>query len=268
MSNIRVTSCPRLHAIFQELSCWDPVTNRLVVLYILAGGFVTGILAACRASAAAAFIVPDALRSLRRDARARRRAHALCIGTSLPSSCRPRALLYGSQKRGAVFRMWCASGHCRDWRRGGRSVGTFAPAPCSRSPSSFRDVHRTKSCSRRPLDVSKDCRDVPVIDYVSSPVIFVAGRVSARHLECGAHALWPADATGVRLPPELVWITIVGTVGYAIAGWPYMRNCHRFHRYVSLSRFILMAPVSAIYGLRRAIGALAARRGSRSVRIS
>jgi uncharacterized membrane protein YfcA len=60
-----------------------------------------------------------------------------------------------------------------------------------------------------------------------------------------------ATSAGIGVP-----ITIVGTVGYAIAGWPYMAQLPPLSiGFVSLLGFVLMAPVSsytASYGVRLA----------------
>jgi uncharacterized membrane protein YfcA len=60
-----------------------------------------------------------------------------------------------------------------------------------------------------------------------------------------------ATSAGVGVP-----ITIAGTIGYMIAGWPYMAQMPPLTvGYVSLIGFALMAPVSsytASYGVRLA----------------
>jgi uncharacterized membrane protein YfcA len=236
-----------------------------LVLYILAGGFVTGILAGLFGIGGGGIIVPvlyevfgvmhvpDAVRM------------QLCIGTSLAIIVPTTVRSYmAHKKRGAVIpnvvRIWTLPAI------GGVVVGsvaaTFAPAAVFKIAfvvfATFIGTKMLFAGDR--WNVSKELpgRGLLLIygfitGLFSSLVGVSGGAISNAVLTLYGQPMQRAAATssGIGVP-----ITIVGTVGYAIAGWPYMAELPPLSiGYVSLLGFILMAPVSSYmtgYGVRLA----------------
>jgi uncharacterized membrane protein YfcA len=236
-----------------------------LVLSILAGGVVTGILAGLFGIGGGGVIVPvlyevfgvmhvpDTVRM------------QLCIGTSLAIIVPTTVRSYmGHKKRGAVIpnvvRVWTLPAI------GGVVVGsvaaTFAPAAVFKIAfvifAAFIGTKMLFAGDR--WNVSKELPGrglLLVYGFItglfSSLVGVSGGAISNAVLTLYGQPMQRAAATsaGIGVP-----ITIVGTIGYIIAGWPYTAQLPPLSiGYVSLLGFVLMAPVSSYtteYGVRLA----------------
>jgi uncharacterized membrane protein YfcA len=236
-----------------------------LVLCILAGGVVTGILAGLFGIGGGGVIVPvlyevfgvmhvpDTVRM------------QLCIGTSLAIIVPTTVRSYmAHKKRGAVIphvvRIWTLPAII------GVVVGsvaaTFAPAAVFKIAfvifAAFIGTKMLFAGDRWNLGHELPGRGLLAVygfitGLFSSLVGVSGGAISNAVLTLYGQPMQRAAATsaGIGVP-----VTIVGTVGYAIAGWPYMAQLPPLSiGFVSLLGFVLMAPVSsytASYGVRLA----------------
>jgi uncharacterized membrane protein YfcA len=236
-----------------------------LVLCILAGGVVTGVLAGLFGIGGGGVIVPvlyevfgvmhvpDTVRM------------QLCIGTSLAIIVPTTVRSYmAHKKRGAVIpnvvRIWTLPAIA------GVVVGsvaaTFAPAAVFKIAfvifAAFIGTKMLFAGDR--WNVSKELPGrglLLVYGFItglfSSLVGVSGGAISNAVLTLHGQPMQRAAATsaGIGVP-----ITIVGTVGYMIAGWPHVAQLPPLSiGYVSLLGFVLMAPVSSYtteYGVRLA----------------
>jgi uncharacterized membrane protein YfcA len=220
-----------------------------LVLLILAGGFVTGILAGLFGI----IQVPDALRM------------QLCIGTSLAIIVPTTVRSYmGHKKKGAVIpdvvRIWTAPAIV------GVVIGSVTAAYAPGAVFKIAFVVFTAFISTKMLfagdrwnisDRLPGHRLLAVYGLItglaSSLVGVSGGAVSNAVLTMYGQPMQRAVATsaGIGVP-----ITIVGAIGYAIAGWPYIQQLPPLSLgFVSVIGFVLMAPVSSFttaYGVRLA----------------
>jgi uncharacterized membrane protein YfcA len=236
-----------------------------LVLLILAGGFVTGILAGLFGIGGGGIIVPvlyevfgviqvpDALRM------------QLCIGTSLAIIVPTTVRSYmGHKKKGAVIpdvmRIWTAPAIV------GVVIGSVTAAYAPGAVFKIAFVVFTAFISTKMLfagdrwnisDRLPGHRLLAVYGLItglaSSLVGVSGGAVSNAVLTMYGQPMQRAVATsaGIGVP-----ITIVGAIGYAIAGWPYIQQLPPLSLgFVSVIGFVLMAPVSSFttaYGVRLA----------------
>jgi uncharacterized membrane protein YfcA len=236
-----------------------------LVLLILAGGFVTGILAGLFGIGGGGVIVPvlyevfgviqvpDALRM------------QLCIGTSLAIIVPTTVRSYmGHKKKGAVIpdvvRIWTAPAIV------GVVIGSVTAAYAPGAVFKIAFVIFTAFISTKMLfagdrwnisDRLPGRRLLAVYGLItglfSSLVGVSGGAVSNAVLTLYGQPMQRAVATsaGIGVP-----ITIVGAIGYAIAGWPYIQQLPPLSLgFVSVIGFVLMAPVSSFttaYGVRLA----------------
>jgi uncharacterized membrane protein YfcA len=236
-----------------------------LVLLILAGGFVTGILAGLFGIGGGGIIVPvlyevfgviqvpDALRM------------QLCIGTSLAIIVPTTVRSYmGHKKKGAVIpdvmRIWTAPAIV------GVVIGSVTAAYAPGAVFKIAFVVFTAFISTKMLfagdrwnisDRLPGRRLLAVYGLItglaSSLVGVSGGAVSNAVLTMYGQPMQRAVATsaGIGVP-----ITIVGAIGYAIAGWPYIQQLPPLSLgFVSVIGFVLMAPVSSFttaYGVRLA----------------
>jgi uncharacterized protein len=236
-----------------------------LVLCILAGGVITGILAGLFGIGGGGVIVPvlyevfgvmhvpDTVRM------------QLCIGTSLAIIVPTTVRSYmAHKKRGAVIpnvvRIWTLPAII------GVVVGsvaaTFAPAAVFKIAfvifAAFIGTKMLFAGDRWNLGHELPGRGLLAVygfitGLFSSLVGVSGGAISNAVLTLYGQPMQRAAATsaGIGVP-----ITIVGTVGYAIAGWPYVGQLPPLSiGFVSLLGFVLMAPVSsytASYGVRLA----------------
>lgn len=236
-----------------------------LVLLILAGGFVTGILAGLFGIGGGGVIVPvlyevfgvlhvpDALRM------------QLCIGTSLAIIVPTTVRSYmGHKKKGAVIpdvvRIWTAPAIA------GVVIGSVTAAYAPGAVFKIAFVVFTAFISSKMLfagDRWNISDRLPgrllmavygfITGLFSSLVGVSGGAVSNAVLTLYGQPMQRAVATsaGIGVP-----ITIVGAIGYAIAGWPYIQQLPPLSLgFVSVIGFVLMAPVSSFttaYGVRLA----------------
>jgi uncharacterized membrane protein YfcA len=236
-----------------------------LVLLILAGGFVTGILAGLFGIGGGGVIVPvlyevfgvlhvpDALRM------------QLCIGTSLAIIVPTTVRSYmGHKKKGAVIpgvvRIWTAPAIT------GVIIGSVTAAFAPGAVFKIAFVVFTAFISSKMLfagdrwNISDRLPGRPLLavygfitGLFSSLVGVSGGAVSNAVLTLYGQPMQRAVATsaGIGVP-----ITIVGAIGYAIAGWPYIQQLPpQSLGFVSVIGFVLMAPVSSFttaYGVRLA----------------
>ncbi|MFZ0845378.1 MAG: sulfite exporter TauE/SafE family protein [Pseudolabrys sp.] len=226
-----------------------------LVLCILAGGVVTGILAGLFGIGGGGVIVPvlyevfgvmhvpDSVRM------------QLCIGTSLAIIVPTTVRSYmAHKKRGAVIpnvvRIWTLPAIAGVVV--GSAVATFAPAALFKIAfvvfAAFIGVKMLFAGDRWNVGKELPGRGLLLIygfitGLFSSLVGVSGGAISNAVLTLYGQPMQRAAATsaGIGVP-----ITIVGTVGYAIAGWPYTAQLPPLSiGYVSLLGFVLMAPVSS-----------------------
>ena len=236
-----------------------------LVLLILAGGVVTGILAGLFGIGGGGVIVPvlyevfgvihvpDALRM------------QLCIGTSLaiivPTTVRSYV---GHKKRGAVIpqvlRIWTLPAIVGVLI--GSVTASFAPGAVFKIAfvmfTAFISAKMLFAGDRWNLGDKLPGRALMsvyglVTGLFSSLVGVSGGAVSNAVLTMYGQPMQRAVATsaGIGVP-----ITVVGAVGYAIAGWPHIHELPPLSfGFVSVIGFVLMAPVSSYmtgYGVRLA----------------
>ena len=236
-----------------------------LVLLILAGGVVTGILAGLFGIGGGGVIVPvlyevfgvihvpDALRM------------QLCIGTSLAIIVPTTVRSYlGHKKRGAVIpqvvRIWTVPAII------GVLIGSVTASFAPGAVFKIAFVVFTAFISTKMLfagdrwNVGSELPGRPLMavyglitGLFSSLVGVSGGAVSNAVLTMYGQPMQRAVATsaGIGVP-----ITIVGAIGYAIAGWPYISQLPPLSLgFVSVIGFVLMAPVSSFttgYGVRLA----------------
>ena len=236
-----------------------------LVLLILIGGVVTGILAGLFGIGGGGVIVPvlyevfgvihvpDALRM------------QLCIGTSLAIIVPTTVRSYlGHKKRGAVIpqvvRVWTVPAII------GVLIGSVTASFAPGAVFKIAFVVFTAFISTKMLfagdrwNVGSELPGRPLMavyglitGLFSSLVGVSGGAVSNAVLTMYGQPMQRAVATsaGVGVP-----ITVVGAIGYAIAGWPHMQELPPLSfGFVSVIGFVLMAPVSSYttgYGVRLA----------------
>jgi len=236
-----------------------------LVLLILAGGVVTGILAGLFGIGGGGVIVPvlyevfgvihvpDALRM------------QLCIGTSLAIIVPTTVRSYmGHKKRGAVIpqvvRVWTLPAIIGVLI--GSVTASFAPGAVFKIAfvmfTAFISTKMLFAGDRWNLGSELPGRALMsiyglVTGLFSSLVGVSGGAVSNAVLTMYGQPMQRAVATsaGIGVP-----ITVVGAVGYAVAGWPHIHELPPLSfGFVSVIGFALMAPVSSYttgYGVRLA----------------
>lgn len=237
----------------------------LLALWIVGAGVLVGILAGLFGIGGGAIIVPvlyEVFRALDVPEDVRMQ---MCIGTSLaiivPTTVRSYIV---HKKKGAVIpqvvRIWAVPAVV------GVAIGsvaaTFAPAPVFKIAfvifAGFFAVRMLFGADRWNLGNELPGRPMLTLygfitGLFSSLVGVSGGAVSTSVLTMYGRPMQQAVATsaGVGVP-----ITIAGTIGYMLAGWPHMAQLPPLSvGFVSLVGFVLMAPVSsytASYGVRLA----------------
>src|SRR5499427_9629393 len=237
----------------------------LLALWIMAAGVLVGILAGLFGIGGGAVIVPvlyEVFRVLGVPEDVRIQA---CIGTSLaiivPTTIRS---YIAHKKKGAVIpqvvRVWALPAVLGVAT--GSVIAQYAPAPLFKI---VFVVFATLIALRMLLgtehwNLGNELPGRPLLTFygfltglISSLVGVSGGSVSNAVLTFYGRSMQQAVGTsaGVGVP-----ITIAGTIGYMIAGWPYMARLPPLSvGYVSLIGFVLMAPVSSYttsYGVRLA----------------
>jgi uncharacterized membrane protein YfcA len=236
-----------------------------LVVLILVAGVVSGLLAGLFGIGGGGVIVPvlyevfgvlhvtDALRM------------QLCIGTSLaiivPTTLRSYIT---HKKKGAelaqVIRSWVVPAIAGVIV--GSAIASFAPSAVFKivfvSFTAFISVKMLFAGDRWNVSDTLPGRGLLwaygfVVGLVSSLVGTSGGAVSNAILTMHGQPMQRAAATsaGIGVP-----ITIVGAIGYAIAGWPHMQDLPPLSLgYISVIGFVLMAPVASFiapYGARLA----------------
>ncbi len=236
-----------------------------LVLLILAGGAVTGVLAGLFGIGGGGIIVPVlyevfGVLHVSDDVRMQ-----LCIGTSLAIIVPTSVSSYlNHKKKGApvpgVIRAWLVPATA------GVVVGAVAAAFAPGAVFKIAFVFFTTFISAKMLfagDRWNLSDKLPgrallsfygfVLGLVSSLIGVSGGSVSNLMLTMYGQPMQRAVATsaGIGVP-----ITIVGALGYVIAGWPHMAQLPPFSLgFISVIGFVLMAPVSSYattYGVRLA----------------
>ena len=237
----------------------------LLALWILGGGIIVGILAGLFGIGGGAVIVPvlyEVFRALDVPEEVRMQ---LCIGTSLAIIVPTTVRSYiAHKKKGAVIpdvvRIWTVPAVV------GVAIGsvtaTYAPSAVFKIAfvvfASFISARMLFGADR--LNLGSELPGRPLLRFYgfitglfSSLVGVSGGAVSNAVLTLYGQSMQRAVATssGIGVP-----ITIAGTIGYMLAGWPHMAQLPPLSiGFVSLLGFALMAPVSsytASYGVRLA----------------
>jgi uncharacterized protein len=237
----------------------------LLALWILGGGIIVGILAGLFGIGGGAVIVPvlyEVFRVLDVPEEVRMQ---LCIGTSLAIIVPTTVRSYiAHKKKGAVIpdvvRIWTVPAVV------GVAIGsvtaTYAPSAVFKIAfvvfASFISAGMLFGADR--LNLGSELPGRPLLRFYgfitglfSSLVGVSGGAVSNAVLTLYGQSMQRAVATssGIGVP-----ITIAGTIGYMLAGWPHMAQLPPLSiGFVSLLGFALMAPVSsytASYGVRLA----------------
>jgi uncharacterized protein len=237
----------------------------LLALWILGGGILVGILAGLFGIGGGAVIVPvlyEVFRALDVPEEVRMQ---LCIGTSLAIIVPTTVRSYiAHKKKGAVIpdvvRIWTVPAVV------GVAIGsvtaTYAPSAVFKIAfvvfASFISARMLFGADR--LNLGSELPGRPLLRFYgfitglfSSLVGVSGGAVSNAVLTLYGQSMQRAVATssGIGVP-----ITIAGTIGYMLAGWPHMAQLPPLSiGFVSLLGFALMAPVSsytASYGVRLA----------------
>ena len=242
-------------------------TGELVMLafWIAGAGILVGILAGLFGIGGGAIIVPvlyEVFRALNVPEEVRMQ---MCIGTSLAIIVPTTVRSYiAHKKKGAVIpqvvRIWALPAVV------GVAIGSvtasYAPAPVFKIAfvifASFIAVRMLFGADR--WNLGNELPGRPMLTFYgfitglfSSLVGVSGGAVSNAVLTLYGRTMQQAVATsaGVGVP-----ITIAGTFGYMLAGWPHMAQLPPLSiGFVSLVGFALMAPVSsftASYGVRLA----------------
>jgi len=237
----------------------------MLALWIAGAGLVVGVLAGLFGIGGGAVIVPvlyEVFRALDVPEDLRMQ---MCIGTSiaiiLPTTIRSYS---GHKKKGAVIadvvRLWALPAVLGVAI--GSVIATYAPASVFKIAfvvfAAFIATRMLLGADRLSLGTELPGRALLsvfgfVTGLVSSLVGVSGGAVANAVLTLYGRPMHQAVATaaGVGVP-----ITIAGTIGYMLAGWPHQAQLPPLSiGFVSLIGFALMAPVSsytASYGVRLA----------------
>ncbi len=237
----------------------------LLALWIVGAGILVGILAGLFGIGGGAVIVPvlyEVFRALNVPEGIRMQ---LCIGTSLAIIVPTTVRSYlAHKKKGAVIpevvHIWAVPAVIGVAL--GSVIAHYAPAQLFKIVfvifATLIALRMLFGTDRWHLGTALPVR--PILTFygfltgiISSLVGVSGGSVSNAVLTFYGRSMQQAVATsaGVGVP-----ITIAGTVGYMLAGWPYMAQTPPLSiGFVSLIGFVLMAPVSsyaASYGVRLA----------------
>jgi len=236
-----------------------------LVALIVVGGALVGVLAGLFGIGGGAIIIPVlyeifGVLGVSEDLRMQ-----LCIGTSLaiivPTTIRS---YLAHKKKGAgipeVVRVWTLPAICGVGI--GATIAAFAPAAVFKIAFTFfaglisirmlAGSDRWTVSEELPGRGALACFGL-LTGLVSSLVGVSGGSISVAVLTLYGRTMQQAVATsaGIGVP-----ITIAGTIGYAIAGWPHMARLPVLSLgFVSLIGFVLIAPISiytASYGVRLA----------------
>jgi len=237
----------------------------LLAGWIAGAGILVGILAGLFGIGGGAIIVPVLYEVFRVLGVPEELRMQLCIGTSfsiiVPTTVRS---YIGHRKKGAglpqVVRVWALPAVAGVAL--GALIAAYAPAPVFKITfvifASFVAVRMLFGTERWNLGSELPARGLLasygfIIGLVASLVGISGGSVSNTILTLYGRPMKQAVATSAGLG---VPITIVGAVGYMLAGWPHMAQLPPLSiGFVSLVGFVLMAPVSsymATYGVRLA----------------
>lgn len=237
----------------------------LLVLWIAGAGILVGVLAGLFGIGGGAIIVPvlyEVFRALHVPEDVRMQ---MCIGTSLAIIVPTTVRSYiGHRKKGAVIpqivRIWTVPAVLGVAI--GSVVATSAPAPVFKIAfvifATFISARMLFGSDRLSLGTELPGRALLrlygfVTGLFSSLVGVSGGAVSNAVLTLYGQSMQRAVATsaGVGVP-----ITVAGTIGYMLAGWPHRAQLPPMSiGFVSLIGLVLMAPVSsytASYGVRLA----------------
>ena len=237
----------------------------LLALWILGAGVLVGILAGMFGIGGGAIIVPvlyEVFRALNVPEDVRMQ---MCIGTSLAIIIPTNVRSYiGHKKRGAVIpdvaRIWALPAVIGVAI--GSVVATYAPSAVFKIAfvvfATFISARMLFGADRLSLSDELPGRGLLrvygfITGLFSSLVGVSGGAVSNAVLTLHGQPMQRAVATsaGIGVP-----ITIAGTIGYMLAGWPHMAQLPPLSiGFVSVVGFALMAPVSsytANYGVRLA----------------
>src|SRR5664279_3146073 len=237
----------------------------LLALWILGAGVLVGILAGMFGIGGGAIIVPvlyEVFRALNVPEDVRMQ---MCIGTSLAIIIPTNVRSYiGHKKRGAVIpdvaRIWALPAVIGVAI--GSVVATYAPSAVFKIAfvvfATFISARMLFGADRLSLSDELPGRGLLrvygfITGLFSSLVGVSGGAVSNAVLTLHGQPMQRAVATsaGIGVP-----ITIAGTIGYMLAGWPHMAQLPPLSiGFVSILGFVLMAPVSsytASYGVRLA----------------
>lgn len=243
-----------------------PVNELLwLALLIIAGGVVTGFLAGLFGVGGGGVIVPVLFEVFRFMHVTDDLRMQLCVGTSLaiivPTTLRSYA---AHQKKGAVI-----PGLLRLWTPAaligiliGSVAASFAPGEVFKiafvvfcalmAAKMLAGSDRLNIASELPGRVVLSAYGF-AMGALSSLVGVSGGGFSTAILTLYGQPIHRAVATSAGLG---VPITIAGTIGYIIAGWPHMGELPPFSLgFVSIPGFVLMAPVASFmtgYGVRLA----------------
>jgi uncharacterized membrane protein YfcA len=237
----------------------------LLAGWIAGAGILVGILAGLFGIGGGAIIVPVLYEVFRVLGVPEDLRMQLCIGTSfaiiVPTTVRS---YIGHRKKGAglpqVVRIWALPAVAGVAL--GALIAANAPAPVFKITfvifASFVAVRMLFGTERWNLGTELPGRGLLafygfIIGLVASLVGISGGSVSNTILTLYRRPMKQAVATSAGLG---VPITIVGAVGYMLAGWPHVAQLPPLSiGFVSLIGFVLMAPVSsymATYGVRLA----------------
>jgi uncharacterized membrane protein YfcA len=236
-----------------------------LVLWIIAGGIVTGILAGLFGIGGGGVIVPVLYEVFRLMDVPDAVRMQLCIGTSLAIIVPTTVRSYiGHKKRGAVIplvvRIWTLPAIAGVVI--GSVIAAFAPSAVFKIAfaifAGFISFKMLFVGERWNISHELPRRGLMALygfitGLFSSLVGVSGGAFSNAVLTLYGQPMQRAVATsaGIGVP-----ITIVGAIGYAIAGWPHMAQLPPLSiGFVSLIGFVLMAPVSSymtVYGVRLA----------------
>ena len=237
----------------------------MLALWIAGAGILVGILAGLFGIGGGAIIVPVLFEVFRALGVPEEVRMQMCIGTSLAIIVPTTVRSYiAHKKKGAVIpdvvRLWTLPAMIGVVI--GSITATFAPAAVFKIAfvvfASFISAKMLFGSERWNLGTELPSRAVMraygfITGLFSSLVGVSGGAVSNAVLTLYGQPMQRAVATsaGVGVP-----ITIAGTLGYMLAGWPHMAKLPPLSiGFVSVIGFVLMAPVSsftASYGVRLA----------------